>query len=137
MGEVTKCELCGEPMPQGEEMFKFHGYSGNCPKPPLPRLISGAEMIALERRRQIEVEGWTSEHDDEHSMAQMAIAGLSYASVAASQVRLRDGCIKEVLPIYWPFSPDWWKPANDPVRNLVKAGALIAAEIDRLQRNSK
>jgi hypothetical protein len=31
------CEVCGEPMPPGEEMFKFHGYSGNCPKPPLPR----------------------------------------------------------------------------------------------------
>ena len=30
-----KCELCGEPMPKGEEMFKFHGYSGPCPKPPL------------------------------------------------------------------------------------------------------
>lgn len=29
------CELCGEPMPEGEEMFKFHGYSGPCPKPPL------------------------------------------------------------------------------------------------------
>ncbi len=31
------CELCGEPMPEGEEMFKFHGYSGMCPKPPLPK----------------------------------------------------------------------------------------------------
>lgn len=31
----TKCELCGEPMPEGESMFKFHGYSGPCPKPPL------------------------------------------------------------------------------------------------------
>lgn len=28
------CELCGEPMPPGEEVFKYHGYSGNCPKPP-------------------------------------------------------------------------------------------------------
>ena len=27
------CELCGEPMPKGEEMFKYHGYSGPCPKP--------------------------------------------------------------------------------------------------------
>jgi hypothetical protein len=35
--EQAKCELCGEPMPPGEEMFKFHGYSGNCPKPPLAR----------------------------------------------------------------------------------------------------
>jgi hypothetical protein len=30
------CSLCGEPMPPGEEVFKFHGYSGPCPKPPLP-----------------------------------------------------------------------------------------------------
>ena len=35
MSETAKCEICGEPMPQGETMFKFHGYSGPCPKPPL------------------------------------------------------------------------------------------------------
>ena len=34
---MTKCELCGEPMPKGEEVFKYHGYSGKCPKPPLQR----------------------------------------------------------------------------------------------------
>lgn len=34
---MSKCELCGEPMPPGEEMFKYHGYSCDCPKPPLPR----------------------------------------------------------------------------------------------------
>ena len=33
---MAKCELCGEPMPDGEEMFKYHGYSGPCPKPPKP-----------------------------------------------------------------------------------------------------
>ena len=37
MSDRPKCELCGEPMPEGEEMFKYHGYSGNCPKPPLPK----------------------------------------------------------------------------------------------------
>jgi hypothetical protein len=38
MSEPTgKCELCGEPMPPGEEMFRYHGYSCDCPKPPLPR----------------------------------------------------------------------------------------------------
>lgn len=36
MTEQPKCELCGEPMPPGEEMFKYHGYSGNCPH--LPQL---------------------------------------------------------------------------------------------------
>lgn len=35
MSEKPKCQLCGEPMPDGEEMFTFHGYSGPCPKPPL------------------------------------------------------------------------------------------------------
>src|SRR5665811_61373 len=40
MSEPTgKCEVCGEPMPAGEEMFKYHGYSGDCPKPPLPRPV--------------------------------------------------------------------------------------------------
>lgn len=36
--EQAKCELCGDPMPAGEEIFKFHGYSGPCPKPPLPKV---------------------------------------------------------------------------------------------------
>ncbi len=36
MNEIPVCSLCGEPMPVGEEMFKYHGYSGDCPKPPLP-----------------------------------------------------------------------------------------------------
>ena len=37
MTEIAKCALCGEPMPDGEMMFKFHGYSGPCPKPPLAK----------------------------------------------------------------------------------------------------
>lgn len=94
---------------------------------------SGIELIAEERKRQIDVEGWTEAHDDQHTMAEIGLAGLSYVSVAASQVRLRDGCITETLPVYWPWK-SWWKPSPDPIRNLVKAGAFIAAEIDRLQR---
>lgn len=40
-----------------------------------------------------------------------------------------------ITGMYWPrrWSPDWYKPTN-AIRDLVKAGALIAAEIDRLQR---
>lgn len=34
---MAKCSLCGEPMQPGEEMFKFHGSLGPCPKPPLPK----------------------------------------------------------------------------------------------------
>ncbi len=53
---TTKCALCGEPMPEGESMFKYHGYSGPCPKGPLVRLALDpaggpkAEMTFLERK---------------------------------------------------------------------------------------
>ena len=46
MSEQAKCELCGEPMPPGEDMFKYHGYSGPCPKEPLRRTL---ERYAIER----------------------------------------------------------------------------------------
>jgi len=39
-----KCQLCGEPMPAGEEMFNFHGYSGPCPRPPLPKKVEPVPM---------------------------------------------------------------------------------------------
>jgi hypothetical protein len=45
------CELCGEPMPPGEEMFKFHGYSGNCPKPPL---LQPFQQRVVEEKRQLD-----------------------------------------------------------------------------------
>jgi hypothetical protein len=44
--EIAKCELCGEPMPPGETMFKFHGYSGPCPKEPLSSFQKAAEIEA-------------------------------------------------------------------------------------------
>jgi hypothetical protein len=46
MTDISRCELCGEPMPPGEEMFKYHGYSGNCPKLPLPPLVKEIGVIA-------------------------------------------------------------------------------------------
>ncbi len=49
MSEQAKCQLCGEPMPVGEEMFNFHGYSGPCPKPPLPRGPYPKELPAIWR----------------------------------------------------------------------------------------
>jgi hypothetical protein len=43
MTEKALCQLCGEPMPTGEEMFKYHGYSGNCPKPPKSQTTNAIE----------------------------------------------------------------------------------------------
>ena len=95
----------------------------------------GAQLIADERRRQIEGEGWTSEHDDAHLSAELTNAACAYAETAALQVyRDEEKPAIELAPDCWPWHTEWWKPSDDPVRNLVKAGALIAAEIDRILR---
>jgi hypothetical protein len=89
--------------------------------------MPGAVKILVERHRQVQEEGWTPEHDDEHEFGQLSDAAVCYL--------LRVGNPSFVKPPeWWPWSADWWKPSDDPLRNLVKAGALAAAEIDRLQR---
>ena len=96
--------------------------------------MNGAEMIAAERQRQVDAEGWTPEHDDEHASGEMVGAARSYAKVAQHQAV--NSMPRVMPPIEWPWEEHWWKPSADRVRNLVKAGALIAAEIDRIQRSS-
>jgi hypothetical protein len=91
---------------------------------------SALDLIAKERSRQVEDEGWTPEHDDTHVGGNLALAAACYAIPASS----RDA---PYYPIrLWPFWPEWFKPTpNDRLRELAKAGALIVAEIERLQRS--
>lgn len=97
-------------------------------------LSSGVNLIKSERERQISEEGWTPEHDDSHRKHEMALAAMSYVAVVAAPDEEGDESGK-VRPCHdWPWANKWWKPSDDPIRNLVKAGALIAAEIDRIQR---
>lgn len=94
---------------------------------------TGAELIAAERRRQMSVEGWTTEHDAKHRGKQLAKAASSYLDTHAEPDVDHPRSPHLNAPCWnWPWSKKWWKPSKDPVRNLVKAGALIAAEIDRL-----
>lgn len=95
--------------------------------------LTGVELIAAERKRQIEVEGWTAEHDDGHNGGEMIAAAAAYIQQQRLGMPITEKCC---LPNVWPSSWHirWWKPSSDPIRNLVKAGALIAAELDRLQR---
>jgi hypothetical protein len=87
--------------------------------------------IAAERRRQIDAEGWTPEHDDKHSNGEMAAAAAAYAFCAATSERYY-----AADPLgFWPWDASWWKPSTDR-RNLIKAGALIVAEIERLDRKA-
>jgi hypothetical protein len=94
-------------------------------------------MIAAERQRQIEEEGWTAEHDAKHGPSTLIDGAICYAKKAESLAyRPTSVTFEEYqpgrVPSDWPWNPEWWKPSDDPIRNLTKAGALIAAEIDRL-----
>lgn len=105
--------------------------------------MNGIQLISAERQRQIEVEGWTPEHDANHSDGSLIAASVSYSLFAAmtpdsrEEVRAQQKTLN-CAPRHWPWHKDWWKPGADNsnasrIRELVKAGALIAAEIDRIQ----
>lgn len=98
--------------------------------------MNGIESIAAERRRQVEHEGWTPEHDDGHRNGELAKAAGCYAWIAAQSDNLRS--IFCTPPPTWPaeWGVAWWKP-KDRRADLVRAGALIAAEIDRIDRVSE
>ncbi|SMC63787.1 hypothetical protein [Sporomusa malonica] len=86
-------------------------------------------LIAQERKRQIEQEGWTPEHDQQHTAGELALAAMMYTY--PSQYGRDEETVKNV----WPWQRELWKPSPDNrIKELTKAGALIAAEIDRLQR---
>lgn len=111
----------------------------------------GAKRIAVERQRQVNGEGWTPEHDDQHNSGEMALAAACYAAWAASEEiyvqrpaensyfsgNTGDRGDRQLQPARyykaWPWDAQWWKPKTR-LRDLERAGALIAAEIDRLLR---
>lgn len=118
--------------------------------------MMGSELIAKERKRQIEKEGWTAEHDDGHSDASLALAAICFAAPERIYI-MRQYASGPAFYDPWPDSWDerWDKRyeygenkrtgANYPPRPetytkqerldlLIKAGALIAAEIDRIKR---
>lgn len=87
--------------------------------------------VQAERRRQITAEGWTPEHDDEHSHGQMARAAACYALAGSSAPN--DGTAALLVSLAWPWDEQWWKPSTAR-RDMVKACALALAEIERLDR---
>lgn len=93
--------------------------------------VTVTEEIAAERRRQVESEGWTAEHDDEHDGGEIAYAAACYA--LASRLPWASS-LNSIISRLWPWSTEWWKPQGGDRRNLVKAAALIVAEIERLDR---
>ena len=88
------------------------------------------QLVADERRRHIEIKGWTAEHDDQWTNNELAQAAVCYCM--ARQYNLGG------IPCRWPFDDEFWKPTpDDRLRELTKAAALIVAEMDRIQRVSE
>lgn len=113
-------------MSDGNKVSQTEGYF-NLIRESAPRSShrSAVDMIAAERRRQVESEGWDEAHDDNHGSGELAKAAACYAFPPVIGTRTE----------HWPWDWSWWKPSpNDRVRELVKAGALIVSEIERLQR---
>lgn len=96
--------------------------------------MSAIDLIVIERQRQIEQEGRTTEHDDLHKSGELGDAAACYAMSDRKRDRvIWDASIRRLI---WPWHASWWKPTpDDRIRELVKAGALIVAEIERLQRS--
>ena len=90
--------------------------------------MSAIDDVAAERKRQIEAEGWTTKHDDRIVSGDLARAAACYA--------LYDVADEYIIDL-WPFGVRCRLPRlkpKDPRRNLVRAAALIVAEIERLDR---
>jgi len=85
--------------------------------------MTGIELISMERQRQIDEEGYTVETDQRYQLNQLSFAAISYLLTMDTNTK---------MPLVWPWTERYWKP-EDRIKNLIKAGSLIAAEIDRLQ----
>jgi len=90
----------------------------------MTKKYQGIDRITKERVRQIESEGWSAKHDAQYSRHELERAALCYLKHAC-------GMHPDTYSRIWPWFSRWWKPSDDPVRNLEKAGALVAAAIDR------
>lgn len=93
--------------------------------------MTGIERIAAERQRQIDEKGWTPTHDLDHTNDELARAAAIYALPFG---RHRSAALAHnTWPIGWDYRPHLHSGREGRLRELVKAGALIAAEIDRIE----
>lgn len=140
--DVNFCDLnlafvghnsCLAPLERAQSIAEDHHrayiLAALTPAPQPKDLSQAARDVLAERQRQVTAEGWTPGHDDQHAEGELAAAATAYAFNAATA-----GRYYAHDPIwFWPWGDGSWKPTT-PRRDLVKAGALILAEIERLDR---
>lgn len=123
-------EIAAAHLPYVESLVhRSHGYTA--PPAQAVDLGAGVKAIADERERQLQAEGFTRDSDEQYREGELARAATAYLQLAAMdlQVGSRKHIASQEPPFFWPWAPEWWKPV-DARRDLVRAGALIAAQID-------
>lgn len=151
MHTAPKCRLCGCdelnacPTAEGPCHWVSEDLCSACSDRMIEHAASTtiAGEILLERMRQTTGEGFTCAHDDAYPGGVLVRAAVSYAAHASVALSLRQAMARNPksaaayregkVPGTWPWAGDWWKPV-DPRRDLVKAAALIVAEIEKLDR---
>ncbi|MHC7877237.1 hypothetical protein ACYA12_01600 [Klebsiella pneumoniae] len=136
-GEVYDLKHPGTYLPSKRETPATDAFLAEVRAQGVKSLSNAVQSVIAERQRQQSAEGWTSKHDDRHDNNELAFAASCYAfhSAAATWDFEDDGTPYGIhtAPKNWPWDSRWWKPTN-PRRDLVKAGALILAEIERIDR---
>lgn len=128
-----------------QSVYERGEQSGRSERAPASiHVTDAARDVLAERLRQVEKEGWTTKHDDEHYTGEIAYAAICYLTNAAVTAKMFGlgiltyaECVERGAsipkPEVWPWETEWWKPSGQR-RDLVKAAALIIAEIDRIDR---
>lgn len=112
--------------------------------PKVDSIPDGKQRIREERQRQIRIEGFDHVHDRQHNVQDLVDAAncylfeVSYAADAPADQKVGTGLgrleahsgAKTPCPSSWPWHASWWKPSDNRLRNLEKAGALYAAASD-------
>lgn len=86
------------------------------------------QSVARERQRQVVVYGYNAKHDDRYRAGELIMAAGAYTLFSQSYPEAGSP------PGGWPWSPYYWTPGPNKRRDLVKAAALLIAEIERIDR---
>ena len=127
----TNETVYAEHFPEHRRVLYTHPAPSSPTAPGLPAqavpegVTDAARDVLAERKRQVEKEGWHPDQDDDYGDGQLSMAAAMYA--------MQGNTPNYGPPADWPWESNWWKPTTDR-RNLVKAGALILADIERLDR---
>lgn len=98
--------------------------------------VTGLTLIAKEQKRVREEEGYTVEKDLQYKSEELARAGAVYALPTVDREAFGEMLNEEkesLLQALYPFDMETYKPTpKDRKKELAKAGAFIASELDRL-----